>query len=666
MRPSLRRAIGRPGLATLVAAVALAWGAATAAAADPPPETVVIFDGSNSMNGRMTGDQSPKHVVVREALRRALPRLASGTRVGLAAFGHRRVSDCNDAAMVVPISAEPQRMIDELERFRPRGFSPVALSLREAAGALAGARGAASILLVVDDLASCRTEDPCTVAADLVARNPRLRIGVIGLGLNAAAIDRMICVADVGKGRFADVQDARDLDAAVDLVLLAAAKAPVATAGPVSAAAVAPRTTSAVTEAAPPIARGLNLSARLAERGPTLARPIRWRVWRDGDEPGAQPVAEAEQAAVTFDLPSGTYRVEARLGSFERRQSVTVTEGEATVVPVAFDAGLARIAVRLAKSGAPLPGALVTAIPGNPGPNSGDGAVRSSVITWLGDAELLLPAGSWHLTAELGLARIERTVAIAAGQTLEADLSLEAGRLQLTAEPASPGLRYAVSEDDPDSPDGRREVARSAAPNPVFVLPAGAYNLSVRRGAAEVRERVVIRAGEEVQRRLVLGSARVRVATRLQPQADRAMPVSTRVLRLDGAEREIARSADAEPVFDLAPGRYRIESRVGTQNAVARRDIDVRGDGEQRLLLDHAAGVVLLRMVTGGAGLQFGEVFWTIVDQAGQQVWRSGQPEPLVVLAAGRYTARVDARGAKYERTFDVRSGDTSRLDVGG
>lgn len=624
--------------------------------------TIVVMDGSNSMNGRLPGDSAVKHVLVREALRRTLPRSAPGTRVGMAAFGHRRSSDCTDAAMVIAPAAEPKALLTELERFKPRGFSPVALALREAAAPLAAVQGRVGLLLVLDDLASCRTEDPCTTGTDLVARNPRLTISVVGLALNPAAAERMTCLATAGKGRFINVQDAREIDAAFETVLVASAGG-VTPPAPVPAGrreAASPRPTVPAALLPAPDARGLVLSTRLSPDGPPLDRPVSWRVTGSGE--AAAVVAELEHATAVLDLPPGSYRVEARIGDIRRTAAVEIAAERSTPLAIVWNAGLVHFTVRYAAGGPVAPDVAITAVP----LAAGEVGLSATLIERMTETGIMLPAGSWRLAAELGAARVERTIVVKAGEASSVDLVLEAGVLALAAEPAGSGLRYSVSEDDPDSPEGRREVARSATSAPTFVLPAGAYNLVVRRSGVEMRDRVVIRAGEEIRRRIALGTARVRVASRLQGSSDRGLPVSTRVLRLDGAEREVARGVGAEAAFELGPGRYRIEARIGSQNAIARRDIEVRSDGEQRIVLDHQAGTVQLRLGGGAAGLRFGEVLWSILDAAGQPVLRSSQPEPLAVLAAGRYVTRLEARGSRFERTIEVKAGDAGQLEMGG
>ena len=121
----------------------------------------------------------------------------------------------------------------------------------------------------------------------------------------------------------------------------------------------------------------------------------------------------------------------------------------------------------------------------------------------------MLPAGDYKVSAEDGLARQEQTVKIAAGD--RDDVRRHAGdgparALGSARQRQRPGRRlgtdgvtFIVYEDDPDAPQGRREVTRSAAPSPAFTLPAGTYYVTARTGGSELKEQIAIGAGDAVQ-----------------------------------------------------------------------------------------------------------------------------------------------------------------------
>jgi Ca-activated chloride channel family protein len=261
---------------------------------------------------------------------------------------------------------------------------------------------------------------------------------------------------------------------------------------------------------------------------------------------------------------------------------------------------------------------------------------------------------------------------VRAGERTVLEVPLGAGRLELDVAPLRPQtardqVLYIVQEDDPESPDGRREVARSAGPQAKFTLPPGTYHITARRGTAEARERVLLRHGEEIKRTLTIGVARLQLATRLAgATAATSEQVSYRVYRLDGGLREILRTGAAEPILELTPGQYRIESRIGGQNAVAMRDIELRAGSEQRIVLEQPAGFVRLRLSDGAGGVAAADLFWRISDAAGRLIWRTSQFEPQLVLAAGRYTVRVELRERAIEQRFEIRAGETRRVDIAG
>ena len=196
MRDSVRITGWRRGWTPALAGLAAAAGMAVAPheAMAQRASAIVILDGSNSMNARLPNDKALKFVTVRDALRTTLPKLTPGTEVGLAAFGARRVNDCSDAEVIAPPAADFAPVLGALDRFQPRGFSPVVLSLRLAAKSLPPTASKASLVLVIDDLASCRGEDPCAVAGELKKQNPALAIHVVGLGLRPSDAEVLSCM----------------------------------------------------------------------------------------------------------------------------------------------------------------------------------------------------------------------------------------------------------------------------------------------------------------------------------------------------------------------------------------------------------------------------------------------------------------------------------------
>lgn len=658
----------------------VAWTPAPALAQGEPIDreanAVIVLDGSNSMNARLPGDTVFKHVMVREAIRKALPRVTPGTQLALAAFGHRRPSDCTDFEVVQPLTPDTSRISAAIERFQPKGFSPVVQTLRAAARALPqGPSGKASLIVILDDLASCRGEDPCKVAADLKRDNPALNIHVVGLALKPADAQVMACVAKQTDGRLFDAQDGPAAVAAIEQALqLASATLPAARpAGRPAAQAPAKgapqpapnaKAAAAPAQKQAPLRPGLHLSAHLADGRPALEQAVQWRVLKDGAPAGSPPVVEAVQPRLSVELPNGSYVAEVQAGLVTARRPFEITSPAATPLEVPLNAAMLSLSAALSKGGAPLRRAMMIVSP----------AAAGGRPLWLartGADDLVVPAGSYRVSAEDGMARVEETVTVAAGVRKEVELTLSSGRLVIAAslgngDPITEQMQFVVEADDPDSPTGKREVMRTAAAKLDVALPPGSYQVTARRGAAEARERLAVRAGEETSRTIQIALARVRLSSRLGIQSLTNVAPVYRIERLDSTQRVVTRSGEGEPMIELNPGRYRIEARVGAQNAIAVREVEFRAGTESQLDLATGAGSIRLKLPGGLGSLGFGEVFWQVRNETGQTVWRTSQMEPLLVLAPGRYTALVEMRDKLLERTFDVRAGDSRTIEVGG
>ncbi len=647
--------------------------------------TIVVLDGSNSMNARLPNDRAFKIVSVREALRASLPKIA-GTEIGLAAFGARRASDCNDAEVIVPPTPDTSRVLGALERFQPRGFSPVVLALRNAAKALPQGIDKASLVLVLDDLASCRGEDPCAVAQGLKRDNPALAIHVVVLGPRPVDLPVLACMVKQTGGQLFQVTDGPGIAPAIEEALTVAgldrrAPAVAAPSGPTAdASRAAPAQRSA--ERGPGIdlsQPGLHLLARLTDGGPDLLLPITWRV-RRAEAPRTTDTGETIQRrdvglvleetapALSRILPNGRYEVEATAGLVTVRRTVEITaQGP---LPVRFDLGAALLAISApaAQGTEALADTTLTVLSVG---QSGDGKEPGGTPLWIGRGgrhDLVVPPGSYRVRAAAGLASAERVLSVGPGVTGEVSIPLGAGRLvveQRSADAASTQLL--IETDDPDSAGGRREVYRTASRRLDLVLPAGSYLLTARRDGVDARERVQLKPGETTSRQLGIAATRLRLAGRMGNASIAGLPVSYRVERLDSPGRPLQSWSDTEPTFELSPGRYRVEARLGAQNAVAVRELEIRpGAGDHRVELDTGAGRIQLKLAGGAAGLGFGEVYWQIVSDRGEVVWRTIQPEPMMALAAGRYTARAESRDRVVERAFDVRTGDSRVVEVGG
>lgn len=636
-----------------IAAMTLAGAPALA----EPPSVMVIFDGSGSMWGKIEGDKRSRLVVAREAMRQALAKAPPETRFGLVSFGHRRGGDCEDVeTLAAPESGNAERIGTALEKLNPRGKGPIAAALRHAAAALEAVDGQQSIILLHDDPDNCRG-DPCAAAAEIRKMSPRLKVHVISIAMRKEEQQRMACIATQTGGRLFDGSSAGQLAAAIeDAVKIAArevAKPPVPAAAKADPAAAAPqaKTLPQRKREGPP---GLLLAAALVADGAPLDIPLRWRVARSGEE---RPLVESEQAAPTLPLPPGSYVVTLVAGAIRREATFAVLADGPTEATIVLNGGIVNMAAARDRAEGDRAGPLYTIL----------GADAAPVVLTR-EATVALPPGDYVLIAEDGQARVRRPFSVKAGAVTSLEQPLVVGTLKLALAareggPALEAVQFIVYEDDPDAPQGRREVFRTATMRPEVTLPIGTYYVIARHGNAEARERIALRGGETVERTLVAASGRLALTAKMAGGEAAGELVSFRIERLDALAPPLIVSRPA-PVLELAAGHYRIEGRLGSLNARIVRELEVKAGASQTLVLDYRAALVHVRLLDPGTGLAIADAFWEIRGEGGELIWATSQAEPQAALLAGRYVVRAEHRGRVGEQAIELKAGERRTIDI--
>lgn len=647
-----------PACARFLAGTLIALAGTTATEAGDPPSTVVVVDGSGSMWGAIPGDKQAKLYIVGDALKQALAKAPPQSRIGLASFGHRRKGDCSDAEVIVAPAPESAGLVlAAIDKLNPRGKGPLAQALRATAKAI-GPGKPGHIVLLHDGPDNCG-QDPCAAATEIAKSNPDLAVHVIGIGLDPKDARAMSCVAKTTRGRMLEANDAAGLRSAVaevtSLALLdqgspAISRAP---------------ETAAPDGAAGPSSAGpaqLQLSATLGRT--VVTAPVRWRV---AAASASSTVEERTGARLTLPLEPGTYEVQGRIGAATATATVEIAADRPTEHVMAFDAGgvLLTPAPGVAAAG----GMLITISP--EGAREG-GGVPDPV--WIGDVsagEVILPSGSYTLRAEAGRAVSRSTITVAAGSRATSTVTAGVGRLQIEATRTGSvetldGVTFLVFEDDPDSPSGRREIARSSAPRPVFLLPPGTYYVAARLGQAETQERIAISAGDTIARALTLDFASVRLGASLAADgSDGDLPVIFTVLTAGDSPVEVARSAKSNPEFSLPAGRYRFEAQLLPQNVKASAEADLEPGGTAEIALRLEAGHITVK--SAGDSAEPNRGLWEIRDESGRVVWHSsatGSNDAL--LAPGRYVVRSEAGGRRSDVAVEIAAGERRTVEIGG
>jgi len=523
----------------------------------------------------------------------------------------------------------------------------VTAALRMAADAIGSSRPA-QIVIVGDNADNCR-QDSCAAARAIAKSSPGVVIQVIGIGLSANERPRMACMAEATGGRFYDIADSNGLDAAIDEAVKLAVLSPSDVAGG-EAKSVAPKAPP------PPAGASLRASAALAEGRPLITAPLTWRIYKAG---GAKMLGQGVGKDISAKLPAGDYDIEAELGGVKARHTITIADGEAQSIIISLNAAHLVARAVASKSGPPSPTATLSV--------SSNG---QPVALKRGDTvDLYLQPAEYGVTAVDGAARSSQTINLAAGDDKRLDVALTTGRLDLSATGANGGaiqdVLYTVETDDPESPDGRREVARSRSPQASFVLPEGTYYIGANAGNGITSKRVAIGAGQTVTETLAIALVPVKITAFVAGAP--AKPddnIFYRVDRIDGDRISIARAIGPALDLSLSPGRYRISASLATAHLSASKEVTLDAGKPAKAVIDIASGQVNF-VPTAAAVPAFGDLTWEVADENGMPIWRATGAQATAILAPGKYTVRFDARNSHGQAAFEVRAGQSQKLEIG-
>ncbi|MGQ0456629.1 MAG: VWA domain-containing protein [Hyphomicrobium sp.] len=626
------------------AAIALLAILPPARAADAPA-TMLVIDGSGSMWGRLEPDRRAKIDHVRDLLAAKLA-AAPATRVGVTSYGHRRRGDCSDAQTIAGLAAPREAAVDAIAKLDPRGKGPLVAGLA-AAFADVGATRPASLIVITDGADNCQ-QDACAAAAGFAASAPGVPIHMITVGVDPADAPRLACVAKATGGGVFEANDPPSLAAAIDAAAKVAMLTPDAVTAPTSDAAAATTTGPATLKATLALADGAN----------PIAFPAHWRIFQAG---ATTLLAESAGAELTARLDPGSYDVEAEAGRMRTRKTVAIESGAQQTVALALDAARLTIKVANAKGAAASPTATLAISP--------DGETKDAdshaAVAHRGSADLILPPGAYKVSVADGMVMATDKIVLEVGEAKSLDLVLDAGRLELDATGADGApladVAYTISDDDPESADGRRNVARSRAPRADFTLPAGTYYIEAASGAAIMRDRVAVGAGETVKRTLSMPLVPVKISAQIAgAPATAGQGLVYRVAALDGDQREVVRALSPVVETALLPGRYRIAAHLDAHHINAERDVVVEAGKPAAFVIDIATAEIQFKAPPGA-----GDSYWEITNADGKPVWRTQVGEPKALLAPGRYNVRFEQRDRRLQADFSVKAGERKTLELG-
>jgi len=668
-------------LATMLAATLLALGSSPQPAnAQSPPQAdgadtapsgpvtqrplLILFDASGSMWGTLQGSNQPKFALAREALRQHLARQNASDRIpresGMIVFGR----SCQAAGLSSPLARQSTgSLLSPLDDLNPRGKGPIALALEQAGRTLAPG-SSADLVLVLDGADNCGG-DVCAATRTILARNPGTRIHLLSMGLGTQDARATDCIAKLTNGRIFANDDALDVeDSAARIIALL--DSPASDPQPPEAGASTPSAAApgAGDKTGPARIRAL---ATLGQGGPPIERKLFWQI-RPLAEDGTrrEPVLERDARQLAAKLAPGRYELSATVSVLSATREVEIAAKGATITKLPLNAGLLTLS-------APEPilndrSITLTLTPvadlqdaSSTTTGSQTSADQPLIATLQGDP-LLVPAGTFWMTAIGDSLKDERKITVEAGSKREHQIFEDYGSLIIdlnSAASAKPDVAVTISIeiDDPGSPGGRRVVTRSTAPRAAFHLPAGTYYLNALLGSRRTAQLIALGAGDVQRRAFGLQVATLTVRTAIPPAVlDRAgtAPLTYQVFDLTAPGRpEVGWSGANEATFTLPPGRYEVVSQIGAHNALGKQVVSLSAGQKESLAIPASAARVILEL-DGAASETYRNRLWEVRTSDGGLVWRTNQSRPSTLLAPGAYVVRCFLGTRILEGSFTV------------
>lgn len=456
-------------------------------------DAILILDASGSMWGQVEG--RPKIEAARRAVDAILSRWRTGDRLGLMAYGHRSKGECRDIELIVPVgTVDADAMRRTVSGLNPRGKTPIAASLREAAGILKHSERKATVILVSDGIETCHP-DPCAVAAELKKAGVGFTAHVVGFDItDPMARSQLQCIARATGGIYLDARNAGALEAAMTKVAAASQGVKVASEAPAQA---------------PPAvqvdAKNLRATVRLAEGSdPLTDDKLSWHLHLRQPDGAAGDLHEANYGPrLAAHAPAGDYVLRVSLGEVARDFPVKIVTGKTESLDLVLDAGFVTSAGAVEGTGQKAENVTWVV-------QRKDG----ETITTVYDAvpSFVLPTGDYTLTLTKGAASISQAFSVAAGDRTNLGLTLAVGRLAIDAVFTSGGPKveegFVVEIRKPPVATGEAGewVATLYEPLSLADLPAGSYDVKAGTGEAHKLMRLEIVSGQEKRVTVELGA----------------------------------------------------------------------------------------------------------------------------------------------------------------
>ncbi|HWO07935.1 MAG TPA: VWA domain-containing protein [Polyangiaceae bacterium] len=470
----------------------------TSAGAEPSASVVLVLDASSSMLGKL--GKATKMNVARDVTHELIGSWDTHLNVGLTAYGHRRSKDCNDIEAVVPLGPlNPESFNAAVDGLKPKGKTPLAAAIKNAAEQLGSTQRKATIIVISDGIENCGG-DPCAVAAELEKKGIEFTAHVVGLGsISAAESKQLACIAEKTGGEYRGAKDAAALKEALGGLVQqveqeGGLRPPISGANGASLRQLPEETTSNVKIVAVRTPGGVPLKTV-------------WRIWNA--DKSKQVGLVDQRPSASFSLPPGQYRLVAYASNATNGNAAAdlpfeVGPGKNHVLELAYNSGRVTFANFEFEGGPPLK-SINDIRP--------DGSKRLSATAQAhSKPSFELLAGKYVLRVRAGEnAQVTHSFEVQPGSDNSQNIYLNVGKIRLRAVPSPGGtpiskIHWNVFQRNPDGSRGSRVATEDYRSHPRFMLVPGDYVVRIDIDGRKATEHPIsVRTGAEASEEFVVG-----------------------------------------------------------------------------------------------------------------------------------------------------------------
>lgn len=288
----------------------------------------------------------------------------------------------------------------------------------------------------------------------------------------------------------------------------------------------------------------------------------------------------------------------------------------------------------------------------------------------------LLP-GRYEVTAAAANASGRRQIEVAPGQGQSFDVSVDAGRLELSLAASADAPAYTDAEAqgvawslEPLAAQGPASIAALARPS--LLLAPGPYRIRAELKGLEAESEVTIKAGKATPLALTFRLGTLVLEAALDGASEPLDEAGLLSWRIGEGERAQTVQGQARPRLTLPEGSYPVTLTVSGADVTAQADVKAGKEDVVRVVVPGGMLTLAARLGPQSPPLEdWRDTFWTIAPIAAlgsATAIDAQEPNPSIPLAAGRWHITLKSGAATVEQDVSVTPGapTTLTVDIGG